>query len=379
MRVLVFAVTFLAFSSLHNFSYGDVSLTDMELLLQQAVEKERESAGLVGLGAIVIQDAKVVGLSVSGKRRKRHDADIAPHDRWHIGSVTKSFTAMMIARLVEKGDLRWNTSIKEVFAEGDEIHSDWHGVTLDQLLSHTSGAQPNFSLLLSFKKPDAGIERMAARESAVRGILKQAPQTTPGDTFEYSNVGYTIAGVMAEKKTKNSWEQLISQQVFAPLGIHSGGFGVPKGVEGKSHQPWGHQKLFGFSFSTQDDNSPIMGPAGTIHLSLEDLAIYANEHLQAMEGKSSVLSRDSFQRLHHPNLNDYAYGWVIDSSNQLDVGRVHWHNGSNTMWYALLVILPDINAAVAVTSNDGNIAGAEQSAWEIIEALAKPLADIQGR
>ena len=373
MKILIFAVSILVISSTHNFASEEDSLADMEKILQQAVEEKRESAGLVGLGAVVIQDAKVIGLSVSGKRRIRHDSFLAPDDRWHIGSVTKSFTATMIARLVEKGILRWNTSIKEVFAEHDQIHSSWHNVTLDQLLTHTSGAKPNFSLLLNFKNPDAGIQRMVARESAVKNVLKQAPQTTPGEKFEYSNVGYTIAGVMAEKKTEKSWEQLISEQIFAPLGIQSGGFGVPKGVEGELHQPWGHQSLFGFSLSSQDDNTPIIGPAGTIHLSLKDLALYGNEHLQGLSGKSSVLQKDSFQRLHHPKLDDYAYGWVVDSPNELDVGRVHWHNGSNTMWYALLVILPDINAVVAVTSNDGKTNVAEQSAWEIIEGLAKPL------
>lgn len=359
--------------STNSFASEVAPMSEMEKFLKRIVDEKRESADLVGLGAIVIQDSKIIGLSVSGERKKGSGVSITPQDLWHIGSITKSFTATMIARLIEKGDLKWDTSIKDVFPDEKKILSEWNDVTLGNLLAHTSGATPNFSLLVSLKNPNSGSERMAARESAVRNILSQRPEITPGSTFVYSNVGYTIAGVMAEKKIGVSWENLIIQEVFSPLGIESGGFGAPKDIDGKLSQPWGHKKILGFSVSTKGDNTPIVGPAGTIHLSLNDLALYADVHLQGIQGRNSFLKRDSFQRLHHPNLNSYAYGWVIGSPAELGVGNVHWHNGSNTMWYALLVILPDINAAIAISSNDGNVKVAEHSAWEIVKRLAKPL------
>jgi CubicO group peptidase (beta-lactamase class C family) len=374
MKARFFLIVIVALSSFNYFALGESSISSIEEVLKQAVDQKRKSAGLVGLGAIAIQGGKVIGLSVSGERKKRSSSLLAPSDRWHIGSITKSFTATMIACLVEKGDLSWDTSIKEVFPEGNDIHSGWHDVTLGHLLSHTSGATANFSRLIGSKNPDAGIARMAARESAVKNILKKKPETTPGSTFLYSNVGYTIAGVIAEKKTGIPWENLIRQEVFSPLGMLTGGFGVPKDISGKLSQPWGHKKVLGFSVSTKADNTPIIGPAGTIHLSLNDLALYANEHLQGIQGRSSILKRDSFQRLHHPNLNAYAYGWVVGSPQDLGVGSVLWHNGSNTMWYALLVIFPDINAAIAITSNDGDVQIAEKYSWEIVKRLASLLA-----
>lgn len=373
MKVLSFLIVILVLYLFNSFASEASPMSNIEELLKSVVDEKRESAELVGLGAVVIQDSKVIGLSVSGERKKGGGVFIAQEDLWHIGSITKSFTATLIARLIEKGYLKWDTSIKDIFPDEKKIHSEWNDVTLGNLLSHTSGARSNFSLLVSLKNLNVGSEIMSARESAVRNILTQRPEITPGSAFVYSNVGYTIAAVMVEKKMGVSWENLVKQEVFSPLGIQSGGFGVPKDIEGKLSQPWGHKKIFGFSVSTKDDNTPIVGPAGAIHLSLNDLALYAKEHLQGIQGRNSFLKSDSFQRLFHPNVNSYAYGWVIGSPEELGVGNVYWHNGSNTMWYALLVMLPDINAAIAITSNDGNFKTAEHSAWEIVKILVKPL------
>ena len=348
-------------------------MTKIDNILKKIVNEKRESAKLVGFGAIVVQHGKVVGLAVSGERKKGSGASISPNDLWHIGSITKSFTATMIARLVEKGELNWDTTIKDSFPEASNIHAQWNDVTLKHLLTHTSGAASNPSLLNAFKNPDAGISRMVARESAAKDILINPPKSIPGSAFLYSNVGYTIAGVIAEKKMGIPWEQLIHQEVFTPIGIHSGGFGAPPDIEGELSQPWGHKKILGFTISTKADNTPIIGPAGTIHLSLTDLALYANEHLQGLQGRGSALKTDTFQHLHQPHLNDYAYGWLINSPLDLGLDNVHWHNGSNTAWYALVVLLPDINAAIAITANDGNVIAAEKVAWEITQHLVEPL------
>jgi CubicO group peptidase (beta-lactamase class C family) len=346
----------------------------MEQVLERLVSEQRETADLVGLGAILIQDGKVIGPSVSGERKKGSQVCLADKDQWHIGSITKSFTATMIARLVEKGELSWNTTIREAFSEVDGLNAGWNSVTLEDLLTHTSGVVSNFPLSVNFKNPAEGLARVIARETAVTNILKKEPKNTPGSTFLYSNVGYTIAGAIAEKKTGMPWEKLINQEVFTPLQIQSGGFGPPQDSEKELSQPRGHKSIFGFTVASQGDNTPIIGPAGTIHLSLKDLALFANEHLQGERGQGSLLTTETFQRLHNPSLDNYAYGWVVGSPQDLTVGPVIWHNGSNTMWYTLLAILPSTNTVVAVTSNDGNVKVAEQCAWEIIRQLVESLA-----
>ena len=177
---------------------------------------------------------------------------------------------------------------------------------------------------------------------------------------------------MAEKTTGLVWEELVQREVFTPLNMQSGEFGPPQDKDKPLEQPRGHKHLLGFTIAVgpEDDNTPIMGPAGSIHLSLKDLAIFANEHLQGELGSGTLLKPETFKLLHKPELERNAYGWVISARQHLDVGPVIWHSGTNTMWYALLAFMPNINTVVAVTTNDGDIEASKKSAWEIFNQLA---------
>ena len=349
---------------------------NMDQTLKRLVAEQRASAGLVGLGVMVMQNGEILGSAVDGKRKKGSKAGLTVDDRWHIGSITKSVTATMLARLVEKGELSWSTSISDVFSKVDGLDAGWKDVTLEHLLTHTSGAPANFPFLTNFKKPAEGEARMSERKSTVINLLKKKPGSSPGEAFEYSNAGYTIAGVLAEQITGKPWEALVRQEVFDPLQIQNAGFGPPQDNAGELSQPRGHSRFLGFVMAagSKADNTPVIGPAGTIHMTLREMLVYANEHLQGDKNNGILLKADTYKRLHTPLLENYAYGWVIDTPQESDVDSVVWHNGSNTMWYALLAYVPDINAVFAVTSNDGNIMGAEQSAWKIIKELMPLLA-----
>ena len=169
-----------------NHVRAEEQTSTIEKSLKQLVVEQRKSAGLVGLGAVAIQNGKFIGPYVSGERKTGSKVLLTVNDHWHIGSVTKSITATMIARLVEQGQLDWDTSITEIFSDSDDIDPAWSDVTLAHLLTHTSGAVPNFSLRIRLKTPAAGEERKTAREAAVLGVLKasrkafpEAPSLTP--------------------------------------------------------------------------------------------------------------------------------------------------------------------------------------------------------
>jgi len=289
-------------------------------------------------------------------------------DRWHMGSITKSVTATMIARLIEARQMQWSETVGQRFPD-TTINEDWKGVTLEQLLTHTSGAPANFPLVTRLKQPAIGPDCTRERRIAVMNVLSQKPAGVPGETFAYSNVGYTIAAVMAEQATGLSWEELVKREVFDPLELKETGFGPPKSPAGTFEQPRGHRSsLFGKTgVSDTVDNTPIMGPSGSVHMTLASLSRYGVEHLRGERGESQLLRSETFLRLHAPKLNDYACGWVKRGPTEAIPRTVYWHNGSNTMWYALIVFIPDKNMVVAVSSNDGDIAGAESAAWKIVE------------
>jgi len=107
-------------------------------------------------------------------------------------------------------------------------------VTLAQLLQHQAGLPANADY---DKFSDAEVNQL--RDALTRETLAKPPKQRPGTRFEYSNLGYIIAGHMAEKVTGETWEKLMSQGLFEPLQMSSAGFGPP-GTPGKVDQPWGH-------------------------------------------------------------------------------------------------------------------------------------------
>ncbi|MCA9238288.1 MAG: beta-lactamase family protein, partial [Planctomycetales bacterium] len=336
--------------------------------------KRRQEHNLVALAAMQMVDGKIVAAAADGERAAGSGVPATSDDQWHLGSITKSITATMIARLVAAGDMSWDETVGDSFRDFAELDDGWRKVTLAQLLTHASGAPANLSPLANLVRPEEGAERTEARRRAAELVLGQPPLGAPGEKFAYSNAGYTIAGVMAEQATGETWENLVRREVFGPLQLASAGFGAPRWGD-PLDQPRGH--LAGVTPRAPvvgiEDNTPLMGPAGTIHMTLHDLCAFANEHLQGERGKGILLTQEAYRRLHTPVLGDYGYGWVCVPGDEAGTRAHVWHNGSNTMWYALVVLVPDANSVVAVASNDGDIDSAQAAAWQIVEQCCGPL------
>jgi CubicO group peptidase (beta-lactamase class C family) len=374
--IFIVALFFIPFSYLFSDGFAPALAADAvdDSPLAKLVAEQRKESRLVGLAAMVMVDGKVTASAAGGERKRGSKARVELADRWHVGSITKSITATMIARLVEADKLQWTDTLGEVFAD-ETIHDDWKSVTLHELLTHTSGAPPNFSKSTQFNQPKIGKPAAEARRTTVLSLLANPPATPPGKKMVYSNVGFTIAGAMAEEATGESWSDLVKREVFEPLQLTTAGFGPPKSDVDENGskritQPQGHTKLFGWKLAAGEDadNTAIIGPAGIAHMSLVDLCTYATEHLRGDQGQGQLLSAETYQRLHTPNLDDYAYGWVQRDARGKFFPPFYWHNGSNTMWYALVVFVPSTNKVIAVTSNDGDIAKAEAAAWKIVTA-----------
>ncbi len=331
----------------------------------------RNKNHLVGLAAMVMVDGEVMASAADGERKVYSGVPIELNDRWHLGSITKSITATMIARLVESGPMKWTDTVGECFPDAT-IHEEWKPVTLQQLLTHTSGAPANFPFRVAVNRLGLEPECTDERRTAVIDVLAEKPAHPPGEKFAYSNIGFTIAGAMAESATGVSWDKLVKREVFEPLELQDAGFGPPKSPSETLDQPRGHRGIYRLKMGVSDsaDNTPIMGPAGIVHMTLGNLCQYGTEHLRGELGAGKLLTAESYQLLHTPRLNHYACGWVVKEPTDEIPYTVYWHNGSNTMWYALVVFIPGKNMVVAVTANDGDVHAAESAAWKIVTASA---------
>ena len=337
------------------------------------LETIRVKHKLPALAVAVVVDGKVVTTNAVGVRRHGVATQVTPGDKFHIGSVTKSMTATVAAMLVEKKKISWTTTIGESFPEwAKDIHSDYRGVTLEQLLANRGGVPGKPPPALWAKAWQATGTPAEQRLTFIKGILEREPEAKPGTKYIYSNQGYTIAGVMLEKATGKTWEELMRTMLFEPLGMTSTGFGPPASV-GQVDQPWGHTKgttgIKPVPPGPGADNPLAISPANAVHCSLTDLAKYAAFHMAGERGQSKFLKAETFKKLHQPVGDDYALGWVV-LERKWAGGRALMHSGSNTMFYVVVWMAPEKNCAVIVAANIGvneAAAGCDEAVGQLIK------------
>jgi CubicO group peptidase (beta-lactamase class C family) len=314
-------------------------------LTPELLNDKRIKADIPAMGAAWSRGKKSA-LFVKGVRSSDATIAVQPDDQWHWGSVTKSMTATLCARLVEAGVIDWDTSIGHVLdAPGAHVPESYRDATLLHLLSHRAGLQHTVKMTgLTFELEDARAERL----KYARAALEQKPTAAVGEKMAYSNNGYVVVGAMLERLTGKPWEVLIQTEVFKPLGIRQAGQGSP-GRKGRIDQPLGHTVTDGKRVPDPagmpgSDNEAVYGPAGRVHMPLADMITYLKAH---RDRPAKFLKAESWSKLHTPHFGgSYALGWVLRNDGSL------WHSGTNTMWYAEVMVDTRTGTVCASCAND---------------------------
>ncbi len=316
-------------------------------ILQQA----RELNGLPAIsGALITADGKVT-MAVAGVRKAGTDVPATPNDKWHLGSNTKAMTATLIGRLVERGELRWDSTLGELFPGIADMKEEYKSVTLLQILTHHGGFAPN----LPWGSIPQDLPIMEQRAKAVEMAVTTAPAYPIGEGKLYSNTGYVVAGAIVEKVTGESWEEAMRKEVFEPLGMTSAGFGG-LGTPGEIDQPWPHsgRDTPAATNGPAQDNPPVMGPAGRVHCSIQDYALFLADHMRRGMGEKPLLRIKTYDVLHAPPFGDeLAPGWIALDRTWARGIALH-HAGSNTMNHVVAWVAPVRGVAVVVAMNQGN-------------------------
>ncbi len=313
--------------------------------------------GLPGVVVGVIKNGEVIYQGAAGVRERGNPAPVTVSDSFHIGSDTKAMTALLCGILVDRGQLSWSTTVAEVLGPQYPMRDEYRAVTLEQLLSHTAGLPAELPAMAwaTFFPYDSQAGRDRAR--LVQETLSLAPESAAGSAFLYSNLGYVVAGHMAEKVTGKTWETLMQQEIFTPLGMSSAGFGPPaagKGDAASPGAPWGHSPEPVDPASDEADNPAALGPAGTVHANLADLEKYVPVFWSAEAGETGrpLVTQSVVDELIRVRLSDYALGWGVATNGQGGVCLVH--DGSNTMFYCTIIVFVGEKNAVIVMTNRGD-------------------------
>ncbi len=317
------------------------------------LEAIRVQYKLPALGGAIVTSAGVQSVAVTGVRKIDSEVVATVDDLWHLGSNTKAMTSTLAGVAVEAGKIKWETSLEEVFrGERGLNRSPLRTATLTHFLSHWSGLPANPSWPEAAR---AGRDIVSQRAKALEMAIGWRNLPEPGEKHLYSNWGYVIAGHMLEKVMNLPWEEQMRRAIFTPLGITGAGFGGT-GTPGEIDQPWPHGED-GKPMPENGaavDNLPVLGPAGTVHMSLGDWAKFVAEHLAGANGRGKLLKAATYKRLHTATQEGepYAFGW-LDLERSWG-GRVLSHNGSNTMNYSVAWLAPEKDFALLACTNQGS-------------------------
>ncbi|MFE4697792.1 serine hydrolase domain-containing protein [Streptomyces sp. NPDC056738] len=260
--------------------------------------------------------------------------------QYRIGSITKTFTAVLVLRLRDEGLLDL----------GDPLEKHLPGtgsgeVTISQLLAHTGG--------LAAESPSPWWERTpGSLRPELADVLGEQPFRHPvGRRHHYSNPGYTLLGALVEEVRGAPWEEVLRREILEPLGLHrTSAHPQAPHAGGWAVHPWADAMM-----PEPAEDLGRMAPAGQLWSTTGDLARFA---VFLAQGDDRVLSAESVQEMHVPAAPPETAELAAGTSYGLGLQIVHrdgrtlvGHSGSLPGFLAGLVIGVEDDVAAVVLSN----------------------------
>ncbi len=315
-----------------------------------------EGQAVPALGMLLIRDGVVVDRAVRGVRSMNGTAAATLDDRWNLGSDGKAMTATMVARLVERGLLRWDAPLSEMLPElAADMRPEYRDVTLLDLMSHRAGLPENLSDMAYFQTFFTdGRPLPEQRLAYLRRALAEAGVGPARGEASYSNTGFILAGAIAERAAGKPYAELMEQEVFAPLGMTSATYGqTPDAGEAVGH-------IDGRLAIETEGNPGMLTPAGGVRMTLADWARFCIDQMAGEEGRGVLLSADTYRVLHTPQGDTvFALGWGAAPQIAGRVGPVLTHSGSDGTWFAFVALFPGSGNGVLIVANAADSMGGD--------------------
>lgn len=340
--------------------------------LRGVLSEAAEGTDVPGAGVLIIRNHAIADQAVYGVRRLGGAAPVAPGDLWNIGSDGKALTAVMVARLVEKGVLSWEASLDALLPDmAAGMRPEYRAVTLRQLLTHASGLPANIvdeDILNSLLYDESSASLSERRKAYVARALQDEPEARAG-RFSYSNTGFIVAAVIAERASGKTYESLMQDEVFKPLAMNSAGFGLTPADGNVGH-------VDDRIAVPRDANPAFFAPAGNIYMSLEDWARFCIDQLKGAKGQGALLKPETYAFMQTaPSGHPVSMGWFVRDSMAGLSGPVFFHQGSDGNWFAVVALFPASGSGVLAVANAGKDMDGDDLTEDAASGAARLLAD----
>jgi len=340
----------------HPITKGDSVLAN-ELLDYEskiAVNIDRYLSAMEALGfsgAIIVSEGDEVvlrkgyGLADRETRRAYTPATIQSH-----GSITKQMTAAAILLLESRAEVSVDDSIAKYF---DDVAEDKRKITIHQLLTHSSGLPGGIG-------PD---EEPIGAQAYIKRLKAEPLQFDPGSGYGYSNAGYTLLGILIEQLSGQGYEAFLRKELLLPTGLSETGYVLPDWNQDRLAVGYRHGKRWGLVYKRgwlKEGPGWHLRANGGLHTNVDDMYRWFKNTLR----EPRVLSEETVSRWTTPYVTEsngvskYAYGWVVYDDTEW--GRMISHSGSNRIFSADFVWLPEKEVFCYIQGNTSMIAAYQQ-------------------
>lgn len=306
------------------------------------IDNYLESASSLGFsGSIIISEGSKITLQKGyGLANRETRTAYSTNTIQSCGSITKQFTAAAILLLGSQDSLSVNDKLSKYF---DSAPREYQNITIHQLLTHSSG-------LISGIGND---EEPIGKEDFLERLWLEPLEFEPGEGYRYSNAGYSLLGMIIEQVSKMNYEDFLRENLFLPSKMESTGYLMAGSDTTRLAIGYNKGNYWGKVYKNgwlEDGPGWHLRANGGIHTTVEDMYKW----FQVMLGKG-VLGNDIIKKWTtgyvYENSGDskYAYGLVV--YDEQEYGKIISHSGSNRIFAADLVWLPEKNMLYYIQSN----------------------------
>ena len=276
--------------------------------LKRDVQAVLDETGVPGVGlALVDADGVIFSGGVGLAERARGDRPARPVTAdtiFRVGSITKSFIALAVAQLHERGRLDLDAPVTELLPEVEIRNGYERPVTLAHALEHTAGFDD-----MHFNETfgDRASETMPLRDVLARNPNSRRVRWKPGTRHAYANPGYTVAAAGIEAATARPFETVVGEQIMDPLGIDPWSFQLDSRVSAELAQ----------GYVGPDEPATYLSiihrPAGSLMLSPKQLAKFVHFWLTRGRSAPGVAAPATLERIERTGtieagVTDVEYG-----------------------------------------------------------------------
>lgn len=352
-RVMIKVVLFSWFYASAVFA-GETDLPSTLRTLSQHHFEDRHSPGLsVG----VVQNGQVLLMEGMGRADIENDVPASSKTVYRIGSLTKQFTAAATMKLVSENKLKLDDVISKHLSKAPK---QWSGITVRNLLNHTSGI-PSYTSMEAFGKQ---YRLDLSHEQLLHIFRHENVKFKPNEKWAYSNSGYYLLGMIIENVTQQTYENYLTETFFKPLGMDSTFYCDNKKII--KHRASGYETTKGdwINADILSMNPPFA--AGALCSTVEDLAKWS----VALTGGSAI-PLDSYRQMTTPEtLKDgtpLTYGFGLGVG-ELQSYKQVGHGGGINGFITYTAHYPERDLHIIVLTNSGSGAPGKLKA-ELAEAV----------